>query len=159
MSHKSDVQTFNYRPDIDGLRALAILLVVIFHAYPKFLRGGFVGVDIFFVISGYLIIGLLVRERLTTGRISLITFIGRTARRLIPASTLVLLVTTAFIWLMMPGLAGQRALDDVRSAAFYFELFSLQATLMRWSTVLSLPLSTVDLLNKVGCFVKMEKYS
>jgi peptidoglycan/LPS O-acetylase OafA/YrhL len=82
-----------------------------------------------------LIIGLLVRERLTTGRIALLTFIGRRARRLIPASSLVLLATTLFIWLMMPGLAGQRALDDVRSAAFYFANIDFALTEMDyWAT-------------------------
>ena len=123
------------RKDIQALRALAVGSVVAYHAGLPVFNSGFVGVDIFFVISGYLIIGLLVRERLTTGRISLLTFIGRRARRLIPASTLVLLVTTIFIWLMLPGFAGQRALDDVRSAAFYFANIDFALTGMDyWAT-------------------------
>jgi len=123
------------RKDIQALRALAVGSVVAYHAGLPIFSSGFVGVDIFFVISGYLIIGLLVRERLTTGRIALVTFIGRRARRLIPASTLVLLVTTFFIWVTMPGLAGQRALDDVRSAAFYFANIDFALTGMDyWAT-------------------------
>ena len=123
------------RKDIQALRALAVGSVVAYHAGLPIFGSGFVGVDIFFVISGYLIIGLLVRERLTTGRIALVTFIGRRARRLIPASTLVLLVTTFFIWVTMPGLGGQRALDDVRSAAFYFANIDFALTGMDyWAT-------------------------
>jgi peptidoglycan/LPS O-acetylase OafA/YrhL len=123
------------RKDIQALRALAVGSVVAYHAGLPVFNSGFVGVDIFFVISGYLIIGLLVRERLTTGRISLVTFIGRRARRLIPASTLVLLVTTIFVLLMLPGFAGQRALDDVRSAAFYFANIDFALTGMDyWAT-------------------------
>ena len=123
------------RKDIQALRALAVGSVVAYHAGLPLFNSGFVGVDIFFVVSGYLIIGLLVRERLTTGRIALLTFIGRRARRLIPASSLVLLVTVVFIWLMMPGLAGQRALDDVRSAAFYFANIDFALTGMDyWAT-------------------------
>lgn len=62
-----------YRPDIDGLRAIAVLAVVLFHAFPVWLKGGFVGVDIFFVISGFLISGILIKEA-QTGRFSILTF-------------------------------------------------------------------------------------
>ncbi|MBN1207430.1 MAG: acyltransferase [Myxococcaceae bacterium] len=84
-----------YRPDIDGLRALAVLAVVGFHALPHALPGGFAGVDIFFVISGYLISGILLRE-LAQGRFSLAGFYARRARRIFPALTLVLVATLAF---------------------------------------------------------------
>ena len=128
-------ETSLVRKDIQALRALAVGSVVAYHAGLPIFNSGFVGVDIFFVISGYLIIGLLVRERLTTGRISLVTFIGRRARRLIPATTLVLLVTTVAIWLLLPGLSGQRALGDVRSAAFYFANVDFALTEMDyWAT-------------------------
>ena len=63
----------NYRPDIDGLRALAIVPVVLFHAFPSVLPGGFIGVDIFFVISGYLISGILIQQ-LGTQRFSIRSF-------------------------------------------------------------------------------------
>ncbi len=63
-----------YRPDIDGLRAIAVLLVVDFHAFPEAMPGGFIGVDIFFVISGFLITGIVTRE-LASGRFSLHAFL------------------------------------------------------------------------------------
>lgn len=74
-----------YRPDIDGLRAVAILLVVCSHIGVPFLRGGFVGVDVFFAISGYLITDLLIREYQRTGRIDIAGFYARRARRILPA--------------------------------------------------------------------------
>ena len=69
-----------YRPDIDGLRAVAVLLVVAFHAFRESWPGGFIGVDIFFVISGFLITGLIARE-LAEQRFSLLTFYARRAMR------------------------------------------------------------------------------
>ena len=78
-----------YRRDIDGLRALAVLLVVGFHAFPQWVRGGFVGVDIFFVISGYLITGLLLKE-LAAGPLHIGLFYQRRVRRLFPALLAVL---------------------------------------------------------------------
>ncbi len=79
----------SYRPDIDGLRALAVLSVVFYHAYPRTLPGGFVGVDVFFVISGFLITGLLL-ERLRQGRYSIIDFYQRRILRIFPVLILVL---------------------------------------------------------------------
>jgi peptidoglycan/LPS O-acetylase OafA/YrhL len=85
---------FTYRPDIDGLRALAILPVVLFHAGFSLFSGGFVGVDVFFVISGFLITGLLVGE-LKRGEFSLINFYSRRIRRLLPTLAVVLAATLA----------------------------------------------------------------
>ena len=84
-----------YRPDIEGLRAVAVLIVVLFHAQVPGFEGGFVGVDVFFVLSGFLITWLLVNEAEQTGRVDLRTFYARRARRLLPAMALVLLVTLA----------------------------------------------------------------
>ena len=79
----------HYRPDIDGLRALAVLSVVGFHAFPEWITGGFIGVDIFFVISGYLITGIIVGQ-LQQGKFSYAEFYARRIRRLFPALILVL---------------------------------------------------------------------
>src|SRR5436305_13739282 len=87
------VEKRNFRPDIEGLRAVAILLVVGFHAGIPILQGGFIGVDVFFVISGYLITRLLIAEIESTGRLSFLGFYARRARRLLPASVLTLIVT------------------------------------------------------------------
>ena len=86
----------SFRPDIEGLRAVAVLLVVGAHCGIPWCAGGFIGVDVFFVLSGYLITGLLVAEYCATGRINLAKFYARRARRLVPASAVVLVATTAF---------------------------------------------------------------
>lgn len=80
---------------LDGLRAIAVTLVLVYHFFPQLLPGGFLGVDIFFVISGFLITSLLIHEKAKHGRISLAGFWRRRARRLLPALALVLLVCTS----------------------------------------------------------------
>ena len=84
-----------FRPDIEGLRALAVLLVVAYHAGVPGVGGGYVGVDVFFVLSGYLITGLLVREAEATGTVALGAFYARRARRLLPAVLVVLVAVVA----------------------------------------------------------------
>jgi peptidoglycan/LPS O-acetylase OafA/YrhL len=92
-----------FRPDIEGLRGAAILLVVLFHAGVSALAGGFVGVDVFFVLSGFFITGLLVREREETGGVDLPEFYGRRALRLMPPMLVVLLATLGVVmWLYAP---------------------------------------------------------
>jgi len=86
-----------YRADIDGLRAIAVLLVVFFHAYPKVLPGGFIGVDIFFIISGYLITGILINN-LSQSSFSFIDFYSRRIKRIFPALSLVLISCLTFGW-------------------------------------------------------------
>src|SRR5689334_2438859 len=91
------------RPDLEGLRGLAILLVVLFHAEVSGLAGGFVGVDVFFVLSGFFITGLLVREYANEGTVDVPAFYGRRALRLLPPLLLVLLATLAAVmWLWAP---------------------------------------------------------
>jgi hypothetical protein len=75
-----------FRPDIEGMRAIAVGLVILFHAYQKPFTGGFVGVDVFFVISGFLITSLLLKEQKRAGRISISGFYARRVRRILPTS-------------------------------------------------------------------------
>src|SRR3954464_3716739 len=83
-----------YRPHLDGLRAIAVYLVVLFHAGTSWFTGGFIGVDVFFVLSGYLVTQLLLRDILgPSGRIRLGRFYSRRFRRLLPAAFVVLIVT------------------------------------------------------------------
>ncbi|MET4319221.1 acyltransferase family protein [Bradyrhizobium sp. RT5a] len=112
----------NYRPDIDGLRAVSILLVVGYHAHPWMLPGGFVGVDVFFVISGFLITRIL----LTPGGVSLATFYARRIRRIFPALTAVLLATYALGYaILLPPQFRMLGENIVASALFVSNLFQL----------------------------------
>src|SRR4249920_80373 len=90
----------HYRPDIDGVRAVAVVAVVLFHAFPEYVVSGFVGVDIFFVISGFLISRIIFLE-IAEGRFSLARFYGRRVRRLFPALIAVLTTVLAASWLIM----------------------------------------------------------
>ncbi len=107
-----------FRPDIEGLRAVAVLLVLIYHAGLP-LENGFLGVDVFFVISGFLITGILVRELMASGTISWARFVGRRVRRLLPAAMLVLVVTSAVTWFAVPGLRRREIGTDLAAAALY----------------------------------------
>jgi peptidoglycan/LPS O-acetylase OafA/YrhL len=89
-----------YRSDIDGLRAVAVLSVVLFHAFPDILPGGFTGVDVFFVISGFLISTILY-SNLATGRFSIADFYGRRIRRIFPALILVMASCYALGWFVL----------------------------------------------------------
>ena len=113
---------FSYRPDVDGLRAVAIAAVVAFHAFPGAVRGGFTGVDVFFVISGYLISHIIWR-RLDEGRFSLAWFYGRRALRLFPALALVLVATLVTgRWLLLPDAYETLGKDVASAAAFVSNL-------------------------------------
>jgi len=111
----------DFRLDIQGLRAIAVAMVVIYHLYPSLLPGGFVGVDVFFVISGYLITGHLWRGYQRTGKIALLDFWGRRARRLVPAAALVLTVTWLASRLVLPATRLADTADQVRASALYFQ--------------------------------------
>jgi peptidoglycan/LPS O-acetylase OafA/YrhL len=89
-----------YREDIDALRGLAVLLVVFYHAFPELLPGGFIGVDVFFVISGYLITSIIIFS-INNNDFSLKEFYARRARRLFPALVTVLLFALGFGWLVL----------------------------------------------------------
>ncbi|HSX67585.1 acyltransferase family protein [Nocardioides sp.] len=110
-----------HRTDIQALRAAAVTAVVLFHVWPGAVRGGYVGVDVFFVISGFLITGHLLGELREHGRIRLVTFWGRRLRRLMPAALTVLTATAAAVWLLLP--TGERVvqLREVVASALYVE--------------------------------------
>jgi peptidoglycan/LPS O-acetylase OafA/YrhL len=108
-----------YRADIDGLRAIAVLFVIGFHAFPTLFPGGFVGVDVFFVISGYLITGILLRN-LREGRFSFLDFYGRRIRRIFPALLLVLAACLAVGWyVLIPDEFQDVARHVLASAGFF----------------------------------------
>jgi peptidoglycan/LPS O-acetylase OafA/YrhL len=108
-----------FRADVEGLRAVAIGLVLLYHAGLPFVRGGFVGVDVFFVISGFLITGLLVRELDRTGTISLVRFYARRAKRLLPATAVVLLATSAMVLAVLPRVRWSDIGGDIVASALY----------------------------------------
>jgi peptidoglycan/LPS O-acetylase OafA/YrhL len=108
-----------HRADIQGLRALAVTSVVLYHAGVPGLSGGFVGVDLFFVISGFLITGLLVVEWRRHGRVSLAGFWARRARRILPASTVVLVATAIGTALVVPALQRPAVAGDLTWAALF----------------------------------------
>lgn len=87
--------TMAYRPDIDGLRALAVVLVVLFHASPKKYSSGFIGVDIFFVISGYLITSIMLKD-MSLNRFSIKEFYIKRVRRIFPSLLIVIFSTLSF---------------------------------------------------------------
>ena len=89
-----------YRPEIDGLRSLAVVPVILFHAGFELFSGGFVGVDVFFVVSGYLITTILI-EDIENKRFSIVNFYERRARRILPALFFVMLVCIPFVWIWM----------------------------------------------------------
>jgi len=108
-----------HRRDIEGLRAVAVLLVVAYHCGLPFVGGGYVGVDVFFVISGFLITGLLLREARRTGRVSIPRFYARRAMRLLPASTVVVVATVAASALWLPPLRLSEIVSDALHTSVY----------------------------------------
>jgi peptidoglycan/LPS O-acetylase OafA/YrhL len=137
--------SIQYRPDIDGLRAIAVMLVVNYHAFPHALPGGFVGVDVFFVISGFLITDIIARE-FGEKRFSLPGFYVRRIRRIFPALIIVLAAVLVLGWLwMLPSAYAQLGSDVFASAAFsanialllqsgYFDIESTKKPLLHlWS--------------------------
>jgi peptidoglycan/LPS O-acetylase OafA/YrhL len=109
----------SFRPDVEGLRAIAVSLVVLFHARFVPVSGGYIGVDVFFVVSGFLITGLLLRERLSTGATSLSRFYARRARRILPAATLVLMTTVVASYQFLGFLRANAVALDARWTAFF----------------------------------------
>lgn len=111
--------TRGYRADIQALRAVAVLLVVVYHLWPSRLSGGFIGVDVFFVISGFLITGHLIREVERTGTIAVSAFWARRIRRLLPASFVVLFAALAAMLILLPRSVWSQTLVEIGASAVY----------------------------------------
>ncbi|MGY6214042.1 acyltransferase family protein [Methylolobus aquaticus] len=145
----------NYRPDIDGLRAVAIIPVVAFHAGVPLFGGGFVGVDVFFVISGFLITRLLADELGRTGRIDFLAFYARRARRLFPALAVVCLATLALgLWALLPF--GEQ--QDLAKSAIATSLFSSNLFFWMQSGYFDGPTDLKPLLNMWSLAVEEQFY-
>ncbi|MBU6224453.1 MAG: acyltransferase [Burkholderiales bacterium] len=125
MNAELQAHTHNhYRPDIDGLRAIAVLSVVIFHAFPEYLGGGFIGVDVFFVISGFLITSLILREQ-KEERFSLRHFYARRIRRIFPALSLVLGFGLVAGWICLNFMEYKQLTKHTGSSAIFITNFML----------------------------------
>lgn len=157
---------FGYQPGLDGLRGLAVLLVVLFHADLEWMSGGFLGVSIFFTLSGFLITSLLLAEKDESGRLDLRAFWGRRLRRLAPASLLTIVaVVLLAAWLSTPSEAARLRGDAVSAALYvsnwrfvlaeysYSDLFSAPSPLLHiWSLSIEEQLYLVLPLLVVGAF-------
>src|SRR5699024_5876871 len=117
----------SFRPELQGLRALAVGLVLIYHLWPDHLSGGFVGVDVFFVVSGFLITGHLYRELSNTGTIRLGKFWARRVMRLLPLAFTVLLVSVITMLLLLPQTIWEMNVRQMLGALFYVENWVLAA--------------------------------
>ena len=114
-----------YLPALDGVRALAVVAVIVYHANKQWLGGGFLGVEVFFVISGFLITSLLIAESERDGRINLKQFWLRRARRLLPALWLLLLLVTVYCSLFERDTLGNLRGDIVAALVYGFNWFQI----------------------------------
>ncbi|MEM7273460.1 MAG: acyltransferase family protein [Actinomycetota bacterium] len=110
---------WSHRPALDGTRALAVYLVLAFHAGVTAFEGGFIGVDVFFVLSGYLMTNVLLAEADRTGTIRLRRFYARRARRLLPAAVVTIIATAALLLLVVPLAERLRLIDDAQASLLY----------------------------------------
>ncbi|MBV6492771.1 MAG: hypothetical protein LDLANPLL_00772 [Turneriella sp.] len=122
---KMNTSSIAYRNDLQGLRALAVIAVLFFHIWPDSFRGGFIGVDVFFVISGFLITTLLIVEIEKTGRLDLGNFWARRMRRLLPAATLVIIVSLFLAFKYMPETDWLNTTKQAFASSLYFQNWML----------------------------------
>jgi peptidoglycan/LPS O-acetylase OafA/YrhL len=115
---QTNLSAVPYLPGLDGMRAIAVVAVMLYHANHQWLPGGFLGVEVFFVISGYLITLLLMAERETTGTIALLAFWGRRARRLLPALFVLLFLVLTYSMMFKASVLGKLR-GDLVAALFY----------------------------------------
>lgn len=108
-----------FRPDIEGMRAVAVGLVLLYHGFRAPFTGGFAGVDVFFVISGFLITNLLLHEKAQSGRVSIARFYARRVRRILPAATLVILATVLVAYDRLGFIAGNQIATDAKWTAVF----------------------------------------
>ncbi|MDP2258297.1 MAG: acyltransferase family protein [Caulobacter sp.] len=141
-----------YRPEIDGLRAIAVLAVVLFHARVPGLSGGFVGVDVFFVISGYLIAGLIQREQ-AEGRFSIIAFYERRVRRILPALLAMLAVSGAAALILLP-----QDLQRFGSSLAAITVFASNIQFARWNDYFGFATGSAPLLHTWSLAVEEQFY-
>ncbi len=121
-AHGTGMDSWEYRPDVDGLRAIAVIAVVAFHAFPEYVPGGFIGVDVFFVISGFLISGIIFKH-LARSTFSFSEFYSRRARRILPALAVVLLGCLVFgAWALLPDEFARLGYHTAAAAAFVANL-------------------------------------
>ncbi|GAA1293628.1 acyltransferase family protein [Planotetraspora silvatica] len=126
-SAEGETRSSRFRGDIEGLRAVAVGLVLLYHAGLPFIHGGFVGVDVFFVISGFLITTQLLSEMDRTGTVSLVRFYARRAKRLLPAAGVVLVATALLTWLFIPDTRWKEIGGDIAGSALYVVNWRLAA--------------------------------
>ncbi len=108
-----------FRPDIQALRALAVSAVLLYHFWPGLVPGGYVGVDVFFVVSGFLITGLLVRELEETGRVDLLAFYAGRVRRLLPGRAARARGHAGVLVVFMPPVVWRSNVAEIAAAAVY----------------------------------------
>ncbi len=114
-----------FRPELQGLRAVAVMAVVLYHLWPMHVSGGYVGVDVFFVVSGFLITSHVVREVMGTGTVRVGRFWARRIRRLLPASLLVLALSAVAVVLVMPATVWAQTARQLGASALYVQNWAL----------------------------------
>jgi peptidoglycan/LPS O-acetylase OafA/YrhL len=143
----------NYRPEIDGLRALAVIPVIFFHAGIEIFSGGFVGVDVFFVISGFLITTNILAE-LEQGNFSIINFYEHRARRILPALFLVMFACIPFAWFwLLPS-----DMKDFSKSLFAVSLFSSNILFLNESSYFDSNVELKPLLHTWSLAVEEQYY-
>lgn len=124
-----------FQPEIQGLRAVAVLVVVLYHLWPRSVTGGYIGVDVFFVISGYLITLHMYREARDGSRLALMRFWARRIRRLLPASMFVLLISLLGVFLWLPSTLWEVAARQVGASALYVQNWILAGDSVDYSAM------------------------
>jgi peptidoglycan/LPS O-acetylase OafA/YrhL len=127
------------RPEIQALRALAVVAVIAYHYWPGVLRGGFVGVDVFFVISGFLITGVLMRGEAPHGFAAAVAFWASRARRLLPASLLVLATTAVAVFLVVPRSLWSQFFSEIVASTLYVQNWLLSANAVNYLAADNIP--------------------